>query len=138
MALQARRTLIVVGLGLAALAACKSDSTGPGASVDLSGNYSLLSFKEDTNPAVTPPIATGTLVLTATKYNLSLNVDIPSPGDTIVLIDSGTYTAHGDSLAEHSSTGNPDAIGTFAVKSDTLSISVSESILKIYTTWHKN
>lgn len=134
----AQRTMITLGIGLAALAGCKSSSTGPGGSVDLSGNYSLTSFKEDTNPAFGPPFATGTLVLTSSKYNLSLNVDIPSPGDTTVLVDSGTYTTHGDSIAEHSSTGLPDALGTFTFASPTLSINVTESALKIATVWHKN
>ena len=136
---QTRRTIIALGLGLAAVGACKSDSsTGTGGSTNLSGNYSLLAFQQDTNPPFGPPYATGTLALTATNYHLSLNVDIPSPGDTTVLVDSGTYTTHGDSIAEHSLSGLPDAIGTFVVKADTLQVNVVESALKISTTWHKN
>ena len=134
----ARRTIITLGLGLTGFTACKSSSTGPGGSVDLTGNYSLTSFKEDTLPAFGAPYATGTLVLTSSKYNLSLNIDIPSPGDTTVLVDSGTYTTKGDSIAEHSSTGLPDAIGTFSFSPPTLSINVTESALKIATVWHKN
>lgn len=134
----ARRTTIALGLGLAALASCKSDSTGPGGSVNLAGNYSLLTFKEDTLPSFGPPVAVGTLVLTSSNYNLSLGVYIPLPGDTTVIADSGTYTARGDSIFEHSSTGIPDAVGTFSLVGGTLSINVTESTLKIATTWHKN
>jgi len=87
---------------------------------------------------VGPPVGTGTLVLTTTNYHLTINVDIPLPGDTIALVDSGTYTTSGDSIAEHSTGGLPDALGTFSVKSDTLNINVTESALHIQTVWHKN
>ena len=136
---QVSGVLVLLALGAVAAAACSSDkSTGTDGSTDLSGNYSLVAFKEDTNPPVGPPVGTGTLVLTTTNYHLTINVDIPLPGDTIALVDSGTYTTSGDSIAEHSTGGLPDALGTFSVKSDTLNINVTESALHIQTVWHKN
>jgi len=135
---QASAVLFLVGLGAAVAACSNNDSTGTGGSTDLTGNYSLVAFKEDTNPVVGPPVATGTIVLTSTAYHLTVNVDIPQPGDTIALVDSGTYSTKGDSIYEHSTGGLPDALGTFQVKSDTLNINVTEQTVHIQTVWHKN
>lgn len=135
------RSLIARALMLVPLVAvaCKSSSTGPGGStLNLAGNYSLLTFQELPNPAVDTLFANGTLALTTNTYHLNLNVHIPAPGDTIVLVDSGTYTLHGDSIAEQSQTGNPDALGTVSVNGSTLTISVTESLISIVTTWHKH
>ena len=129
------RVLLLVPL--TAVACKSSSSTGPGGTANLAGTYHLLSFKEDTLPTFGPPVATGTLVLTTSKYNLNLTVNIPIPGDTVILADSGTYTTHGDSIAEQSMTGNPDALGTVAVHGDTLVINVTESVLTVATSWLK-
>ena len=136
---QVSAALFLLALGAATAAACKSDSTtGTGGSTNLTGNYALLAFIEGSNPVVGPPIATGTLVLTSTNYHLVLNIDIPSPGDTTVEVDSGTYTTKGDSIYEQSSGALPNAIGTFAVKGDTLDINVTEQTLAIQSVWLKN
>jgi len=133
---QASAVLFLLGFGAAAVAACSSNSsTGTGGSTNLSGNYSLIAFKEDTTPTVGPPIAVGTLALTSSQYHLNLQINIP--GDTTVEVDSGTYTTKGDSIFEQSSGVLPNAIGTFQVKGDTLDINVTEQLLAIQSVWVK-
>lgn len=74
------------------LAAC-GDSSGPeGDAQDFSGTYTLHSISQGTVSSVTElPGATGTFTMTATNYQVS--VDIPIGGAS--LDDSGTYTAIG-------------------------------------------
>lgn len=132
---QVSGVLVLLALGAVAAAACSSDkSTGTGGSTDLSGNYSLLAITEN-DTTTGPPVANGTLALTATNYHLTLIITLPAVDTTV---DSGTYSTKGDSIYEHSSGSLPDAVGTFQVKGDTLHVNVMESAIAIQTVWHKN
>ena len=89
-----RRSLITA-LAASALLACSDDEDGTGPTTDLSGTYTLQSFQQGDNPVLGPPIATGTLVLTATTYNVTINV-----GGQPVVADQGTYTTSGNTFSQ--------------------------------------
>lgn len=125
------RSAVLASFAAAAVAiaaACSSSPTAPLPKVDLTGSYSLLSFAFGT----APESATGTLVTDTVKYKLDLTLN-----DTLTLVDSGTYVARGDSIAEHSSTGLPDAVGTFKISGDSLTIDASEAGQRVVTVWQK-
>ncbi len=73
-------------------AAC-GDSSGPeGEEQDFSGNYTLHEISQGTVSSVTVlPGATGTFTMTATTYQVSINIPI----GPVAIDDNGTYTAIG-------------------------------------------
>ncbi len=81
---------LVVATMVAAAVAC-SDSGGPSGS--LSGNYTLDTLKLDTNPALYPPTATGSLTFSGTaSFVVGLVLHPPAvPSDSTIAL-SGTYT----------------------------------------------
>jgi len=123
-----RRSLFVA-LVAGALLACggNNDETGP--STDLSGTYALVSFQQDNNPVLTPPTATGTLVLTATTYNVAISV----AGQQ--LVDQGTYTTNGNSFSQSGTLGQ--ATGTFTKNGNTFSTDLTTAGGRVRSTWQK-
>ena len=88
------RMTVVALATVAAILAC-SDGNGPAGG--LSGNYVLDSLKVDVQPALAPPIATGTLNFTAPASFAGAIVlqppAVPKADSTIPLV--GTYTLRG-------------------------------------------
>lgn len=93
----ARFRWVAAAAALFAVGAC-SDSTDPPADArDFTGTYTLVSFAQGTSSGVIEvPGATGTFVMTATRYEATVTVPeiIPGTGPTTVE-DEGTYTANG-------------------------------------------
>jgi len=126
-----RRPLIAAIAAVALLACSNDDETGP--STDLSGTYSLQSFQQADNPVLTPttiPPATGTLVLTATTYNVAINV----AGQPAVA-DQGTYTTNGNQFSQSGTLGQ--ATGTYTQNGNTFSTDLTASGIRIRSTWLK-
>ena len=123
------RRALIAALAAAALLACSDDET-TGPTTDLSGTYTLQSFQQDPNPAVGPPIATGTLVLTATTYNVAINV-----GGQPAVADQGTYTTDGNTFSQSGTLGQ--ATGTFTQSGNTFSTDLTASGIRIRSTWLK-
>jgi hypothetical protein len=119
-------------LAAAVLLACSDDDeTGP--STDLSGTYTLQSFQQAENPALTPtsiPPATGTLVLTATTYNVAINI-----GGQPAVVDQGTYTTNGNQFSQSGTLGQ--ATGTYTQNGNTFSTDLTASGIRIRSTWLK-
>ncbi len=122
-----RRTLIAA-LASAALLGCSDDET-TGPNTDLSGSYTLQSFQQGDNPVLTPPTATGTLVLTATTYTVSISV----PGQQ--LADQGTYTTNGNQFSQSGTLGQ--ATGTFTQSGNTFSTDLTTAGGRIRSSWLK-
>jgi hypothetical protein len=99
------RVLPIVALPLALLAAgaCgDDDSTGSQLSnAEVAGDWTLMSFQIVPQPALTPPVATGTLHLTDTRYDIVIVNNAGTAPDTVVA-DSGSYTVSGSSWSQTS------------------------------------
>jgi len=124
-----RRTLLAA-FAAAALLACSNDDENTGPNTDLSGTYTLQSFQQDPNPALGPPIATGTLVLTATTYNVTISV-----GGQQAVADQGTYTTSGNTFSQSGTLGQ--ATGTFTQSGNTFSTDLTSNGIRIRSTWLK-
>lgn len=131
-----RKRLIILGVTVAAAiaVACSSDKgTGPGGSVDLTGNYTLVSVTFGGLPTT----AGGTMVMTTTTFSDSIHVTAPI--DSVIKL-AGTYVTSGGSITL-TPTGLPQQItGTFArnAAQDTLRLNLSFSGTALNTVWHKN
>lgn len=129
------RPLSAASLALAAalaVASCSNSTSSNGlTSQDVEGSYNLLSLTAPPNPELTPPAATGTLVLTLTRYNVNLNV-VGTP-----TADSGTYTINGNTFTETSEATGFQYTGTAALSHDTLTVNVTTPGGQISNTWQK-
>lgn len=126
-----RRSLIAAIAAVTLLACSDDDETGP--SADLSGTYALQSFQQADNPVLTPttlPPATGTLVLTATTYNVAISV-----AGQPVIADVGTYTTNGNQFSQSGNLGQ--ATGTFTQNGNTFSTDLTAGGIRIRSTWLK-
>lgn len=94
------RVLLIVALPLAvamASACGDDDSTGNQLSnAQVAGDWTLMSFQIVPQPALTPPVATGMLHLTDTRYDIVIVNNGGTAPDTVVA-DSGSYTVSGSS-----------------------------------------
>lgn len=131
-------TPYLVGLlmfaGIAATG-CGSDNTGPSSTPPPAGTYSLASIQNPPNPTLTPPIATGILVLGATTYNVTIDVQ----GQAEVQ-DQGTYTISGSTWTQTSTTNaGVQSSGTYSYNSTTgvLSVDVTTAGVRTITGWQK-
>jgi hypothetical protein len=95
--------VIALVLALLATGACgDDDSTGTQLSnAEVAGDWTLMSFQIVPQPALTPPVATGTLQLTDTRYEIVIVNNSGTEPDTVVA-DSGSYTVSGSSWSQTS------------------------------------
>ena len=134
--MRARRPLwlfLTTALGIAALGC--SDNSGPSNPPPSAGTYAMTSFQNPPNPALTPPIATGTLVLTASTYDVTINVQGQDP-----VHDQGTYSISGNGWSQESTT-NPgvQSTGTFTYNQTTGALTVDVTAVGVRTiaAWQK-
>lgn len=130
-----RKRLTIVGMTVAAAlaVACGSDKgTGPGGSVDLTGNYTLVSVTFGGLPTT----AGGTMVMTTTTFSDSIHVTAPI--DSVIKL-AGTYVTSGGSITL-SPAALPQITGTYArnAAQDTLRLNLSFSGTALNTVWRKN
>lgn len=110
---------------------------------DLTGSYSLVSLTSVLTGGSTlaPPVATGTFTLTQTSVsgeeargNLSLSVEIPG---VFALMDQGTFTIRTDGSWQQAGE-QQQAIGTYTVAGDVLTVMVAEPPAAVSTTvWQR-
>jgi hypothetical protein len=116
--------------------ACSDSGTGAGGTVDLAGNYDLVSLFFSGLPTT----ATGTLAFTSTSF--STNIHVTAPVDSTIILAGGytaKHTSFGDSIYLTLG-GLGTAPGTFLIAGtaqDTLVLSLSLSGSSLVTTWHK-
>jgi len=119
-----------------ASAACSDSGSGVGGTVDLTGNYSLVSLFFSGLPTT----ATGTLDFTSTSF--STNIHVTAPVDSTIILAGGysaKHTSSGDSIYLTLG-GLGTAPGTFLIAGtlqDTLVLSLSLSGSSLVTTWFK-
>jgi hypothetical protein len=136
--MRARRPVLLLlaaaALGIAALG-CGSDNSGPSNPAPPAGTYAMTSFQNPPNPTLTPPVATGTLVLTATTYDVTIDVQ----GQDEVH-DQGTYSISGTGWSQ-SSTTNPgvQSTGTFtySLATGALTVDVTAQGIRTIAAWQK-
>lgn len=123
----------VAVMGVAASSACSSNgSTNPGlTAAELVGSYDLASLTLGASEPLTPPTATGTLMLTLTRYNLTLNL----PSGTQV--DSGTWSVSGSTWSQSSDVSPEQEQGTASLSHDTLSVNLTAGGTTISSVWVK-
>ena len=125
--------LLAAVAATAAMAACGSDSgTGPsGPPAALVGAWDLATVQYGGVPI---PDASGTLNLCADGH-YTAQITATALGGTET--DSGTYAVTGTSWTQQSKAGNPDAVGTYAIANDTLTINESVEQQPITIAWAK-
>lgn len=130
------RLLGVVLISATAVAACSSsNSTGP-STTDLAGNYTLASFEEvGVTPTLAPPLVTGNLVLTTTRYKATININIP--GSEQAIVDSGTYTVSGSNITQTSDVQPVQLVGTFTLTGSSLVTDLTGAGNHVKSTWTK-
>ena len=108
--------------------ACSS-STAP-TSVDLSGNYGLVSIQFGAGTtALKPPTETGTLALNATTYDLTLSGAVPQT-------DTGTYSISGSNWSQSSATTG-QSTGTYILSGTTLTVTTIQGGITVVSVWQK-
>jgi hypothetical protein len=130
-----RFTARALGIALFAttlLAACSGDDGGAGPdTTDLSGNYTLVSYQVGGN-TLTPPVATGTLVLTATQYTISMVI----AGQAVN--DNGTYTTNGNQITQNSNVQPLQTVGTWSQNGNLFTIDVTVPVQgRVVSVWRK-
>jgi hypothetical protein len=127
--------LLLASLMAAAELGCGSDNTGPSNPPPPPATYTLVSLQNPPNQALTPPAVTGTLVLGATTYDVTINVQGQPP-----TTDQGTYTISGSNWTQTSTTNQGvQSSGTFTYNQATgvLSVDVTAVGVRTITVWQK-
>jgi hypothetical protein len=114
------------------LAACSGDDDGTGPDdTDLSGNYTLVSYQVG-GVTLTPPAATGTLVLTSTRYTINAVI-----GGTPIS-DNGTYTVSGNQITQSSDVNPIQTVGTWSQNGNLFTIDVTVPVQgRVVSVWQK-
>jgi hypothetical protein len=131
---RARWGLVAVATAAVIVAvACSDNGTGPGGSVDLSGNYSLVNLFF----GGVPTTATGTLALTSSTF--AANIHVTAPSDTMIVLGGQYVTKGTDSIYLTPPQPFPQIPGTYALNAakDTLVLNLSFSGTSLTTAWHK-
>ena len=126
------RALGVALFATTLLAACSDDDDGTGPdSTDLSGNYTLVSYAVG-GVTLTPPAATGTLVLTSTRYTITASIG----GQPIN--DNGTYTVNGNQITQTSDVLLLQTVGTWTQSGNQFTIDVTVPVQgRVISVWQK-
>ncbi len=128
-------SLLVSGLLAVGALACGDNNIGLSDTPSPVVTYSFTSLQNPPNPALTPPTATGTLVLASTTYNVTINIQGQPP-----VQDQGTYSITGGSWSQTSTT-NPgiQSTGTYTYNASTgvLTVDVTASGVRTITVWQK-
>jgi hypothetical protein len=111
-----------------------SDSTAPATTPPTPGTYSLTSFAFVSQGSKQPvPGTTGTLILTATTYNVTIAV--PGQGSTT---DQGTWSASGGQWSQASSNPQgPQSTGTYTFVSNVLTVDATAGGVETVSVWQK-
>ncbi|HSR16346.1 MAG TPA: hypothetical protein VLL51_11365 [Gemmatimonadales bacterium] len=125
---------LVLATILAACGGSDDDGTGP-SGTDLSGTYDLQSFQQPPNPTLAPPIVSGTITLTSTRYTVTINLPPGSP--TPVIQDAGTYTTSGNNITQTSDGAFGQSVGTFSLQNGILTTDLTSIAGRVITTWKK-
>ncbi len=129
------RTLGGLALAVVLLGGCSGgDSTSPPTTANFSGSYTLQSLTA-AGLTIVPPLASGTLVLTATNYTFDVTVTVPGQ-PTIHMQDSGTYTFSGSSWTQNS-TATGQTVGTYSQQGTTLTFNMTQQGQATTTVWQK-
>lgn len=123
--------LLVSALSLS-LAGCGGDEDSTGVVLDLAGSYALLSVASDGQPTLTPPAATGTLVLTADRYEIDLAI-----GPEIIM-DTGTYEVAGNAWSQTSDTGAIQSVGTVTLNDGVLTVDATTVGVRTVSVWQRS
>jgi hypothetical protein len=130
-----RSLLLLLAASMAIGAVGCSDSNGPSNPRPPAGTYALTSFQNPPNPVLTPPTATGTLVLATTTYDVTINVQGQDP-----VTDQGTYTISGGNWSQTSTTNQGvQSTGTFTYNQTTglLTVDVTAFGVRTVSAWQK-
>jgi hypothetical protein len=119
--------LILTGI----LAAGCSDTAGPTAA-GLVGTYALVSLAQPPAPTLTPPQATGTLVLAKSRYDLTIDLQGQSS-----LTDAGTYAIAGNTWSQASDDGQTRSTGTYTLSGRTLTLHLTTQGIQSTTVWQQ-
>jgi len=127
--------IAVSAVALVVSSSCTSSTSPNLTPAQLAGSYVLLSFQSQGGPVMTPtsvPAATGTIVLTTTRYTLALTVaGTATP-------DSGTYTVSGSTFSETSDVTTLTYTGTASLSNtNVLSVAVQTPAGLVSTTFQK-
>jgi len=128
MLLSSAVTALVVG--------CSSDNTAPSNPAPPAGTYALVSIQNPPNTTtLTPPAATGSLVLGATTYDVTISIVGQDP-----VVDQGTYSISGSNWTQTSTTNQGvQSTGTFTYNqgSGVLSVDVTVVGVRTISVWQK-
>jgi hypothetical protein len=81
---------------------------------------------------LTPPAATGTLVLTSTRYTITASIG----GQPIN--DNGTYTVNGNQITQTSDVNPIQTVGTWTQSGNLFTIDVTVPVQgRVVSTWQK-
>ena len=130
-----RRSLLLLASSLAVAVLGCSDNSGPSNPRPPAATYSLTSFQNPPNPALTPPTATGTLMLGTSTYDVTINVQGQDP-----VTDQGTYTISGGTWSQTSTTNQGvQSTGTFTYNEGTglLTVDVTAFGVRTISAWQK-
>ena len=131
-----RSALLLLASAVTALVlGCSSDNSGPSNPAPSTGTYALVSLQNPPNPTVMPPVATGTLVLAASTYDVTISVEGQEP-----VVDQGTYSISGSSWSQTSTTNQGvQSTGTFTYNQTTGVLSVDVTVVGVHTisVWQK-
>lgn len=127
--------LLILPLVVGVVGSCDGDDD-PGVTAptpaDLAGTYDLASIEFPPNPAVEPPIATGTLRLTERTYEVTINVQGQEP-----IEDNGTFQISEDGTwSQSSAVTKVQSTGTFTFDGNQLSVEVIQPA-PVNTVWDK-
>lgn len=115
------------------LAGCSDDDTGPSSTVDFTGSYALVSFQQGPVGPLGPPVATGTLTMTSTRYKVTVNI----PAASLAIVDSGTYTATATTITQTSQVQPVQSTGTWTQTGNLFTIDVTASGQRVVSSWQK-
>ena len=135
--LRALLPLAVVALVGMAGACGGDDDEGMGpVQTDLSGDYLMVSVTQGGVTLGPAEGATGTLVVTQTRYTLS--VTVPGPTGPITTEDTGTYQTDGNTWTQESdNAGGFQGVGTFLLAGDFLTIDVTTAGVRVLSVWER-